>query len=116
MLKKRAKTVIDLAAQARFMLAQRPLVLDESAKSLMNTDFRERLGRLHARLAAEPKWDHEALAGALKAFATDEGVGMGQIGPGVRAALTGGAPSPDLGQTLELLGREEALARISDQI
>jgi glutamyl-tRNA synthetase len=40
---------------------------------------------------------------------------MGQIGPGLRAALTGGAPAPDLGQTLELLGREEALARLKDQ-
>ncbi len=40
---------------------------------------------------------------------------MGQIGPGLRAALTGGAPAPDLGQTLEALGREELLARIADQ-
>jgi glutamyl-tRNA synthetase len=115
-LKKRAKTLLELAAQARFVLAQRPLTLDEAAKSLMKGDVRERLGRLRVRLAAEPKWDHEALGGALKVFAAEEGVGMGQIGPGLRAALTGGAPSPDLGQTLELLGREEALARIADQL
>jgi glutamyl-tRNA synthetase len=52
----------------------------------------------------------------LKSFATDEGVGLGQIGPGLRAAMTGGTPAPDLGQMLELLGREEALARLSDQV
>jgi glutamyl-tRNA synthetase len=34
----------------------------------------------------------------------------------LRAALTGGAPAPDLGQALELLGRDEALARMADQI
>ncbi|MGE0742247.1 MAG: glutamate--tRNA ligase [Hyphomonadaceae bacterium] len=115
-LKKRAKTIPDLAAQARFVLAQRPLVLDEAAKSLMKDEFRQRLGRLREKLAAEPLWEHAALGSALKAFATDEGVGLGQIGPGLRAALTGGSPAPDLGQALELLGREEALARIADQV
>jgi glutamyl-tRNA synthetase len=115
-LKSRAKTIPDLAEQARFALAQRPLVLNDSARKLMTEEFRERLSRLRNRLAAEPKWDHASLASVLKAFATDEGIGLGQIGPGLRAALTGGLIAPDLGVTLELLGREEALARISDQI
>lgn len=115
-LKKRAKTVLELADQARFLLQRRPLALDDTAKSLMKDDLRQRLKRLHDRLAAEPAWEHAALASALKAFATDEGVGLGQIGPGLRAALSGGAPAPDLGQALELLGREEALARIADQV
>lgn len=115
-LKKRAKTLIELAAQARFLLAKRPLALDETAKSLMKDDFKQRLKRLRDHLAAEPVWGHAALASALKAFATQEGVGLGQIGPGLRAALSGGAPAPDLGQALELLGREEALARIADQV
>jgi glutamyl-tRNA synthetase len=116
LLKKRAKTIPDLAEQARFVLAKRPLTLDEKSKTLLNGDFKQRLQRLSERLAKEPAWDHVSLGSALKAFATDEGVGLGQIGPGLRAALTGGTPSPDLGQTLELLGREEALARIADQI
>lgn len=115
-LKKRAKTLPDLADQARFMLANRPLALDEKAKSLMKDDFKERLRRLHTKLSAEPVWDQAALGSALKAFATDEGVGLGQIGPGLRAVLSGGSPAPDLGQALELLGRDEALARIADQV
>jgi glutamyl-tRNA synthetase len=116
LLKKRAKTIPDLAEQARFVLAKRPLALDEKSQSLLKDEFKQRLLRLRDRLANEPAWDHVSLGSALKAFATDEGVGLGQIGPGLRAALTGGTPSPDLGQTLELLGREEALARISDQV
>ena len=115
-LKKRAKTLLELAEQCRFLLSRRPLVLDEAAKSHMKDETRQRLRRLRERLAAAPQWEHADLSAVLKAFATDEGVGLGQVGPGLRAALTGGAPSPDLGQTLELLGREEALARIADQI
>ncbi|HRO03814.1 MAG TPA: glutamate--tRNA ligase, partial [Terricaulis sp.] len=116
LLKKRAKTIVELADQARFLLAKRPLTLDETAKSLMKDDFKQRLKRLHDHLAAEPVWEHAALASALKAFATNEGVGLGQIGPGLRAALAGGLPAPDLGQALEMLGREGALARIADQV
>jgi glutamyl-tRNA synthetase len=82
----------------------------------LSADVKDRLRRLRDRLAAEPHWENNALSAALKAFATDEGVGLGKIGPGLRAALTGGTPAPDLGHALELLGREESLARISDQV
>jgi glutamyl-tRNA synthetase len=114
-LKKRARTLPELAEQARFVLAERPLRIAESVQALLTDEFRLRLALLKNQLAAEPIWQHQALGDALKAFATAEGVGLGQIGPGLRAALTGGAPAPDLGQALELLGREEALARMSDQ-
>ena len=75
-----------------------------------------RLARISKALHAVESWSDTALAEAMKDFAGAEGVGMGQIGPLVRAALTGGAPAPDLAVTLALLGREESLARIEDQI
>ena len=105
----------ELADQVRFLVLERPLQLDDKAKSLVK-DSGDRLKRLRERLAAEAAWENATLSSALKAFATDDGVGMGQIGPPLRAALTGGAASPDIGQTLELLGRDEALARIADQV
>ena len=114
-LKNRAKTVAEMANQAAFLISERPLVLDAKAQSSIK-DAKERLRRVHDVLVAQAEWNNAALSSALKTFATDEGVGMGQIGPVLRAALTGGAPSPDLGQTLELLGREESLARLADQV
>ena len=115
-LKARARTLLDLAEQVKFVLAKRPLLMSAPAQALMTEEFRQILARLRDRLALETTWDHSVLGAVLKVFATDEGVGLGQIGPGLRAALTGGAQAPDLGQTLELLGREEALQRISDQV
>ena len=109
------RLILEMAEQSRFLLAKRPLELDEAAKSLLNNDVKQRLGRLRDRLAKQEAWDSASLADALKSFAADEGVGMGQIGPGLRATLTGGKSAPDLGQTLELLGREETLARLADQ-
>jgi glutamyl-tRNA synthetase len=116
LLKKRAKTIKELAEYTRFLIAERPLHLDEVARTALKDDVKLRLQRLRARLAEETAWDAASLSSTLKAFATDEGVGLGQIGPGLRAVLTGGTPAPDLGQALEMLGREEALARISDQV
>lgn len=115
-LKSRAKTIPELAEQARFALAKRPLRLSDAASQILTAEVRARLARLRARLGDATPWQQAHLGQVLKDFATDEGVGLGQIGPGLRAALTGGAPAPDLGLALELLGREEALARISDQI
>jgi len=43
-------------------------------------------------------------------------VGFGKVGPVLRAALTGGLPSPDLGKTLCALGRAESLGRLDDAL
>jgi glutamyl-tRNA synthetase len=115
-LKTRAKTLAELAEQAFFLVRRRPLALDVAAQKAMKDGVAERLGRLRQRLEAAPTWEEATLAQTLKDFAAAEGVGMGQIGPGLRAVLTGGAPAPDLGSTLALLGREEALGRIGDGI
>lgn len=115
-LKVRAKTVAELADQTYFLVRKRPVTLDAAAQKAMKDGVAERLGRLLPRLEAATAWEEAPLAQTLKDFAAAEGVGMGQIGPGLRAVLTGGAPAPDLGQTLALLGREEALARLAEGI
>jgi glutamyl-tRNA synthetase len=113
-LKLRAKTMVELADQAHFLIKRRPVALDAAAQKAMKDGVAERLGRLLPHLEAVAAWEEATLAQTLKDFAAAEGVGMGQIGPGLRAVLTGGAPAPDLGQTLTLLGRDESLGRIAD--
>ena len=49
-----------------------------------------------------------------KNYVSEHDIGFGKIGQPVRAALTGGAPSPDLSWVLTLLGKEETLARLED--
>jgi glutamyl-tRNA synthetase len=115
-LKQRANTIPVLAEQAYFLFRTRPITLDASAQKAMKDDARVRLEKLKHHLAMTPDWEASALGEALKGFAVTEGVGMGQIGPPLRAALTGGAPAPDLSFAMAVLGREETLARIADQI
>jgi glutamyl-tRNA synthetase len=115
-LKTRAKTIAELAEQAFFLVRRRPVALDVAAQKAMKEGVAERLQRLLPLLTEAAAWDEPTLTQTLREFAAAEGVGMGQIGPGLRALLTGGASSPELGQTLALLGRDESLARIADGI
>ena len=114
--KDRARTLVELADQTAFVLARRPLPLDEKARALLSGETLDRIARLRARLALFQSWDVFALEAELKAFAGEEGVGFGKIGPPMRAALTGGTASPDIARTLSALGREEALGRLDDAL
>jgi glutamyl-tRNA synthetase len=114
--KDRAKTLLELADQTAFVLKTRPLNLDEKARALLSGDTAERIARIRTRLNLFESWDVFALEAELKAFAEEEGVGFGKIGPPMRAALTGGAASPDIARTLSALGREEALGRLDDAL
>ena len=113
-LKDRAKTLLDLTDQCAFILDVRPLLFDEKADKFLTPEARERIGRACKALAQIENWEHESIKDAIAAFATSEGVGFGKVGPIVRAALTGGKPAPDLGVTMEVLGRGETLARLAD--
>lgn len=115
-LKLRAKTGVELAQAAAFVLRRRPITLDAALQKLIKPETIAVVHRLTRALTAEPDWSAPRLATVIKDFATAEGIGLGQFGPALRAMLTGGEPSPDLGLTLAILGRDEALARIGDQL
>jgi glutamyl-tRNA synthetase len=113
-LKDRAKTLLDLADQCVFFLEARPLVFNEKSANSLTLEARARIGRAREALAQVEIWGHESIKDAIAAFATSEGVGFGKVGPILRAALTGGKIAPDLGVTMEILGRDETLARLDD--
>jgi glutamyl-tRNA synthetase len=114
--KDRAKTILELADQTAFVLKRRPVPLDDKTRGLLDEEGRGRLTRLRQRLGLFESWDVFALEAELKAFAEEEGVGFGKIGPLVRGVLTGGSPSADLSKTLAALGFDEGLGRLDDAL
>jgi glutamyl-tRNA synthetase len=112
-----AKTTLELADATVFALARRPLDFTDKARELVtNEETRARLARLRIALAAAPAWDVPTLESGNRSFAESEGVGMGKFGPALRAALSGGAPAPDLAGALVSLGKDESLARLDDAL
>ena len=114
-LKVRAKDLNELAANAAFLFAQRPLTIEDKAAALLTDDARALLGRVEARIAAQNDWTLESLEASLKAMAEEMGLGLGKLAQPLRAALTGQTTSPGIFDVLVLLGRDESLARIAAQ-
>jgi glutamyl-tRNA synthetase len=78
-----------------------PALLDESI-----------LGESERALAAVEPWAADAIEAALKGLCERLGEKPRRVFPPVRAAVTGSKVSPGLYESLELLGRDTALARI----
>ncbi len=116
-IKERSATLKEAPAAAAFLLEERPLApSDQARKALAKDGARAILKEFAAAMDDDAAWSSpERLESALKAYAEGRGLSFGAIGPPLRAALTGGAPAPSLGETLFALGMAESLARISDQ-
>jgi glutamyl-tRNA synthetase len=115
-LRPRAKTLLDLLDGAAYLIAERPLPLDDKAKKLLDPQARALLPALEAELAAVADWQAATLETAVKAFAEQGGRKLGQIAQPLRAALTGRSVSPPVFDVMQVLGRAETLARIRDQV
>ena len=115
-LKPRAKDLNELAEGALFLFKTRPLDMDEKAEALLERSARDLLALVHDRLSRAAEWTAEATEQAVREVAEAEGVKLGQVAQPLRAALTGRATSPGIFDVLMLLGREESLARVADQM
>jgi glutamyl-tRNA synthetase len=113
-LKERTKTLQELVGGAAYVIAERPLALDDKAAKLLDADARALLAKLAPRLEAVD-WTVPALESAVKAFAEESGLKLGKVAQPLRAALTGRSVSPPVFDVMVVLGREEAMARIRDQ-
>lgn len=114
-LRERATNLIELVDAAAFLLAERPIALDDKAAEILDGDARARLSGLAGRLAGLEAWSTESVEAAVRDFVKTEGLKLGQVGPAIRAALTGTTVSPPIFDMLALLDRDEALGRLRDK-
>jgi len=115
-LKERAKTLVELADNTYYLTASRPLQLDEKAVAILVADARAVLKAVAERFQGLGEWNAQSTEAAVRDYAQTSGLKLGKIAQPLRAALTGRSTSPGVFDVLEVLGREESLARIQDQI
>ena len=114
-LKERAKTLVELMTSTRFLFAERPLPMDEKAAQIIRDGGKEVLSGVIPVLAQVENWLAHDIETAVKAHAEAQGLKLGKVAQPLRAALTGTSTSPGIFDVLEVLGREESLARLGDQ-
>ncbi len=115
-LKTRANDLNQLAEGADFLFVARPLPIDEKAAALLTDEARHHLADAHATLSSLPDWEHDALDAAVREVAEAREIKLGKLAQPLRAALTGKTTSPGIFDVLVLLGKDESLARIADQM
>ncbi len=111
-LKDRGSTLLELAESCRFLWDSNADKLNKKARKALREEGLARLAHLREALDQIENWAIEAVQDVLEAYCTAHAVSMAQVGPPLRAALTGGLPAPDLAPVITWLGRDEVMARI----
>ncbi len=111
-LKERARTLVELADAASFLVRTEPPPLEPKAAALLTADAKRMLADLLPVLR-ETEFAAPELDATLRRFAEQTGRKLGAVAQPLRAALTGSTTSPGIDATLAALGRDEAIARIT---
>src|SRR4051812_23888408 len=115
-LKQRAKTLLELIDGANFIFADRPLEIEPKAAALLTPETRQLIGQLRHALEPVSPWSAETTEAAMRGFAEAGNLKLGAVAQPLRVALTGRTTSPGIFNVLAVLGRDESLARLDDQI
>jgi glutamyl-tRNA synthetase len=110
--KGKLKTFSELPAYGGFYFKNEVSYDPEAAPKSLVPENRPRVEKLREAFAKLEKFDAAAVEAALKATAAELGVKTGVLVHPVRLACTGNPHGPSLYHLLEVLGREQTLARL----
>jgi glutamyl-tRNA synthetase len=112
-LKERARTFPELIEKAHFVLANRPLDMEEKAAAQLDTVSRGILQSLTPQLQ-NASWTRDELEAVTSRIAEEHGTKFGKLAGPMRAALAGRAVTPSVFDMMLILERDETLARLTD--
>ena len=119
-LKPRAKTLVELARVAAWLLPDVPplQITGKPGKPFRREGVGALLSALTSRLEGleDADWTSPSLHTLLEDFVAEHAIGFGTIGQPVRSAMTRGLPSPDLSDVLAILGPELTTARLHEAV
>jgi glutamyl-tRNA synthetase len=110
-----ARTLEDIERKSRFVfLANDQIEYDSKAveKVLLKADGLAILKIVRDKLAAMEKFTEEAIENMLRSLAEERKVGLGKVAQPLRVAICGTTISPPIFDSVQMLGMENALARI----
>lgn len=108
----RAKTLKEMAEQSDWIFNDEISYPEKAAKKAFHTDATHYLTELQNELKNNSDWQNETLEQTINQLVLKLGIGFAKLGMPLRLALTGGKPSPSIGDILVLLGKEKSLQRI----
>ncbi len=116
-LKSRAKTLVQLAEEASFLVKPLPLDFDDKAAAQLDEAGKSVLGILIAGIKNLGNFSADEVEALCKTLAQEHAGGkLGKVMMPFRAALTGRGVSPSIPHAAEILGKEETLLRLESAL
>ncbi|HEX8702513.1 MAG TPA: glutamate--tRNA ligase family protein, partial [Myxococcaceae bacterium] len=110
--RERARTLEEMATMAVPYLKQGVTLDEKAAAKHLTADSKVLLKQVRDEVGALPEWTVAGLDAVIKSVSERASVGMGKVAQPVRVAVTGNTTSPGIGETLLLMGKDEALRRL----
>jgi glutamyl-tRNA synthetase len=114
--RERAVTLRELAASIAYLYTDEISLDPGAAKKQLRPVVQEGLATLQEKLAGLEVWEAAGIHAALEEAAAAHDMKFGKLGQPVRVAVTGGAVSPPIDVTVELVGRERTLQRLDQAL
>lgn len=110
----RAQKRDDLIEVSAIFCNIRPLSMTDKAEKLTSGEATGMLSALASTLEELSAWTQADIKQTISDFAKAQDLKMGKVMQPVRAAVTGGRPSGDLMEILDILGQQETILRLRD--
>ncbi len=111
LLKERAKTHLDIIESLSYLIHDGGVEIQPSAAAFLTIKSKAILLDLDAALPNE-NWDLDKLKASIDIFLAERNLKMRDVGPPLRAAITGMKQSPSILDIMVVLGRSETSTRI----
>jgi len=109
----RAKTLREMAENSTYFFRDVAEYEPKAAAKNLTVETAGILDLAGARLGGLADWEAPAIHTAITAVAEERGVGLGKVAQPIRVAVSGGTVSPPIDVTLQILGRETTLMRLT---
>lgn len=109
----RVQTLSEVLAMVDFVFLAEPPIDEAAWTKTMSAEFaRDVLAHMAAGVAT-CEWSHEAIKSLLEVFTESRGLKLGKTQAPVRVAITGRTVGPPLFESMEILGRDECVRRLT---
>ncbi len=115
-LRERSKTLVEMADASLYFYRDFDHYDEKAARKNLKLAIVEGLRQLQQRLSELDDWQAEAIHQAIISTAEALELKLGKLAQPLRVAITGGAVSPSIDITAQLIGKERVLARLARAI
>ena len=107
----RTKTLKEMAERSRYFYEE--VAVTDEMKTHFPPEIKPAMTMLCDRLKQLPTWNKQSIHEILAATAEANALKLGKLAQPIRIAITGGTVSPPIDLTMELLGKERVIERIT---